>query len=207
MGQETPGLRSRKRKGGADALYWCATAEAVKAGFTPRTVNLTRHKDNPILLSAACRKLDAEQRQWLAGKVRDRSEYTGTFSSLFRRYETHPDSPFRTLKPSSKRAYIGYLTMLDEAIGKRRITAVTGLDVKGWHKIWKAAPPGQPERLAAAAFPKATAPCPALRFAGSNFRCAIVEAEAAAGMEPVIADALGIGRGCCSDDPEPSHGR
>lgn len=61
--------------------------------------------------------------------------------------------------------------------------------------------------IGAAAFPKATAPCPALRFAGSNFRCAIVEAEAAAGMEPVIADALGIGRGCCSDDPEPSHGR
>lgn len=152
MGQETPGLRSRTRKNGEAALYWCATAEAVKSGFTPRTVNLTRHKDNPILLSAACRKLDAEQRQWLAGKVRDRSEYTGTFSSLFRRYETHPDSPFRTLKPSSKRAYIGYLTMLDEAIGKRRITAVTGLDVKGWHKIWKAAPPGQPERLAAAAF-------------------------------------------------------
>ena len=51
------------------------------------------------------------------------------------------------------------------------------------------------------AFPKATAPCPALRFAGSNFRCAIVEAEASTGAEPLIAAALGIGRGCCSDDP------
>lgn len=60
--------------------------------------------------------------------------------------------------------------------------------------------------IGAVAFPKAAAPCPALRFTGSNFRCSIVETEAAAGMDPVIADALGIGRGCCSDDPLPTPG-
>lgn len=74
MGQETPGLRTRKRKGGADALYWCATAEAVKAGFMPRTVNLSMHRDNPVLLSRACKRLDAEQRAWLAGKGRNRND-------------------------------------------------------------------------------------------------------------------------------------
>jgi integrase len=152
MGQETPGLRRRKRKGGSDALYWCATAEAVKAGFMPRTVNLSMHRDAPALLSSACKRLDAEQRAWLSGKTRDRSEYTGTFSSLFQRYEKHPESSFQNLKPSSRRAYIGYLTMLDEAIGKRRVTAVAGVDIIGWHKRWKAPDkPGGPEKLAAAA--------------------------------------------------------
>ena len=34
------------------------------------------------------------------------------------------------------------------------------------------------------------------------FRCAVVETEQAAGMTPVIADALGIGRGCCASDTD-----
>jgi hypothetical protein len=152
VGEETPGLRRRKRKSGEDALYWCATAEAVKAGFTPRTVNLSMHRDAPVLLSQACRRLDAEQRQWLSGKSRDRAEYDGTFSSLFMRYEKHPESSFQNLKASSRHAYISYLKMLDAVIGKRRVTAVTGIDILGWHKRWKApTKPGGPEKIAAAA--------------------------------------------------------
>lgn len=152
MGPETPGLRRRKRKGGADALYWCATAEAVKAGFTPRTVNLSMHRDAPVLLSQACRRLDAEQRQWLSGKLRNRADYDGTFSSLFMRYEKHPESSFQSLKASSRHAYISYLKMLDAVIGKRRVTAVTGIDVLGWYKRWKAPnEPGGREKIAAAA--------------------------------------------------------
>ena len=151
MGQETPGLRSRKRSNGTSALYWCASPEAVKAGFMPRTVNLSMHRDAPVLLSSACKRLDAEQRSWLSGKTRDRSEYTGTFSSLFQRYEKHPESSFQNLKPSSRRAYVGYLTMLDAAIGKRRVTAVSGLDVIGWHKKWMAPDEGGQPKIAAAA--------------------------------------------------------
>ena len=49
-------------------------------------------------------------------------------------------------------------------------------------------------------FPGATAPCPGLRFNGTAYRCAVVEAEAASGLPTLIADALGIGKGCCSDD-------
>lgn len=152
MGQETPGLRARKRKGGADALYWCATVEAVKAGFMPRTVNLSMHRDNPVLLSRACKRLDAEQRSWLSGKGRNRNDYDGTFSSLLQRYEKHPDSSFQKLGPSSRKTYIGYLKMLDEVIGKRRVTAVSGIDVIGWHKKWMAPDDagGQPKIAAAA---------------------------------------------------------
>ena len=52
------------------------------------------------------------------------------------------------------------------------------------------------------AFPGANAPCPALRFNGSIYRCALVETETNAGAAPVMAEALGIGKGCCSSDDE-----
>jgi hypothetical protein len=52
------------------------------------------------------------------------------------------------------------------------------------------------------AFPGASAPCPALRFNGSLYRCALVETETAAGAPPVMAEALGIGKGCCSSDDD-----
>jgi len=152
MGQETPGLKKRQRKGG-EALYWCASPEAVKAGFEPKTVNLSRHRDAPLLLAAACKRLDAEQRGWLSGKLRTRDDYDGTFASLLRRYETHPQSTFAKLKANSRAAYLSYVRMLTEAIGKRRVTAVSGLDIKAWHDKWKAPDqPGGREKIAAASF-------------------------------------------------------
>ncbi len=41
-------------------------------------------------------------------------------------------------------------------------------------------------------------PCPFLRFHDARFWCGLMEAEAALGMEPMIAKALGAGRGCCA---------
>jgi hypothetical protein len=118
----------------------------------PRTVNLSMHRDAPVLLSQACKRLDAEQRQWLSGKTRDRTEYDGTFRSLFMRYEKHPESSFRRLKASSRHAYVSYLKMLDAVIGKRRVTAVSGIDVLGWYRKWKEPDhPGGREKIAAAA--------------------------------------------------------
>lgn len=49
-------------------------------------------------------------------------------------------------------------------------------------------------------------PCPLLNFHDGRFWCALVEAEAAAGMEPLIRNALGVGNGCLVDDPTPSDG-
>lgn len=41
-------------------------------------------------------------------------------------------------------------------------------------------------------------PCQFMRHDGEKFRCAVVEAEIVAGVEPVVARMLGIGRGCDS---------
>jgi len=45
-------------------------------------------------------------------------------------------------------------------------------------------------------FPGVEAPCPALVFEPGQARCGVVMAEAAAGMEPLAAQSLGIGCGC-----------
>lgn len=50
------------------------------------------------------------------------------------------------------------------------------------------------------AFPGASARCPGMLFDEGRFHCRLVLIEEAAGMEPLIARALGIGRGCCADD-------
>ena len=50
------------------------------------------------------------------------------------------------------------------------------------------------------AFPGARAPCPAVAFDDGRFICKLVAVEKMAGMEPLIARALGIGRGCDADD-------
>jgi len=51
--------------------------------------------------------------------------------------------------------------------------------------------------VAVIAFPNANLPCPALT---DENRCGLVLAELAAGMEPLVANGLGIGSGCSMDD-------
>lgn len=50
------------------------------------------------------------------------------------------------------------------------------------------------------AFPGASAPCPGMLFDEGRFHCKLVLTEQMAGMEPLIARALGIGKGCDADD-------
>lgn len=45
-------------------------------------------------------------------------------------------------------------------------------------------------------------PCPLMAFHDGRFRCGLVETEKAAGMEPLIAKALGIGSGCPIEWPQ-----
>ena len=44
-------------------------------------------------------------------------------------------------------------------------------------------------------------PCPLMDFTDGRVKCGIVLSEERCGMKPVVATALGIGKGCCADDP------
>ena len=43
-------------------------------------------------------------------------------------------------------------------------------------------------------------PCPSMTYQEGRFFCGVVLIEELAGMEPLIRQALGIGRGCDADD-------
>lgn len=54
------------------------------------------------------------------------------------------------------------------------------------------------------AFPGASAPCPALKLRGDckSTYCQLVAIEIAAGLTPMLQNALGIGKGCSMNDGE-----
>lgn len=128
-----PGLVWRKRNG-PPAAYWLATPAAIKAGYTPKSVRLHHEAGDP-LLGSRCHVLQAEMLTWLAdcGKGRP-ALYNGTFASLVRYYETHPDSPYFELKPKTQVTYSNTLKLLMANKGARMVRAVDGADVKRWYK-------------------------------------------------------------------------
>jgi hypothetical protein len=132
--QKAPGLVYRKRRNGAQAYYWIARKDAVDAGYQPKSVRL-HHEIGDPLLAARCHVLQAEMLTWLsdAGKGRP-AHYDGTFASLVRFYETHPDSPYFELKPRTQRVYSKTLELLMKHKGKRTVAAVDGSDVRRWYK-------------------------------------------------------------------------
>lgn len=44
-------------------------------------------------------------------------------------------------------------------------------------------------------------PCPLMEFEQDKVRCGLVQMESRMNIEPIIANALGIGKGCDADDP------
>lgn len=129
------GLKWIKR-GNKKTPYWVADEEVVKAGYTPKTLNLNMYRDQPEILVAKCEVLQAEMKLWRAGYRRNALEFDGTFRSLFTMYQKHPESEYHSLKPSSKVPYDHYLPRMESHIGARRVDAVSGLDIKQWHRTW-----------------------------------------------------------------------
>lgn len=132
--EKAPGLVWRPRSNGTRAAYWIASPAAIKAGYTPKTVRLHHEAGDP-LLATRCHVLQAEMLTWLeqAGKGKP-AHYDGTFASLVRFYETHPDSPYFELHENSQRDYSNTLRLLMAHKGKRRVSAVDASDIKRWYK-------------------------------------------------------------------------
>lgn len=132
--EKAPGLAVRKRRNGAPAHYWLARKDAVDAGYLPKSVRL-HHGNGDPLLAARCHALQAEMLTWLSdgGKGRP-AHYDGTFGSLVRYYETHPDSPYFELTPRTQRVYSKTMELLMKHKGKRMVAAVDGSDGRRWYK-------------------------------------------------------------------------
>ncbi|GJD99971.1 integrase [Methylobacterium isbiliense] len=148
---DAPGLKLRPNPGGGSRPYWVATHKAVKAGFRPSVFRLPYSPDDPAhrpLIEAACQKLQAEMRAYMAGSRREQARFDGTILSLSRRYQTDPASPFQRLKHNSRRADTYVLRLLEKSVGNRQILAVKIGDVQRWYDVARRpATPGGRERI------------------------------------------------------------
>jgi hypothetical protein len=55
-------------------------------------------------------------------------------SSLIRCYQLDKESPFHDTKYSTQRGYFSWMIALDKVAGRRRISALTGADLRVWHR-------------------------------------------------------------------------
>lgn len=131
--EKAPGLVTRTRRDGSQVAYWVARKDLVAKGYLPKSVRLHYAPDDPAL-EARCRILQHEMLEWSAGIRRQASVYDGTFASLARYYETHPDSPYHDLRPTTQRTYSKTLANLMRHKGDRLVANVDGSDVRRWYK-------------------------------------------------------------------------
>jgi hypothetical protein len=134
-----PGRRRLKRRGRVD-VYWVADKTAVRQGFLPKTVFLRDDPGDdqaPAEIAARCRFLWAQMREWMAGNTASGARYAvGTVGWLADFYQSDKDSPYRSLRPSSRPGYDRALAIIGETVGERRIDAVTANDVRRWFRGW-----------------------------------------------------------------------
>jgi hypothetical protein len=124
--------------------------DAVAAGYPSGTVNLESFLGVSGEVEARCEALQGAMVAWLAGYRRQRALFDGSIRSVLDLYETHPASPFHSLKPGSRHPYQIYLKKLRAYIGGRAVEAVIGLDVMDWYKVWSNADEaGRPRSVAA----------------------------------------------------------
>jgi hypothetical protein len=143
---KTPGLSWPRGK-----PIWRASRAAIKAGFTPKWVNLSCFAQNEAALIARCQRLTAEMHDWLSGRRGRDPVFDGTVASLIRFYQIEPNSPYHKLAPSSRHPYDAYIRMITETVGARRIDALDGRDLSRWHGEWsRPLADGAKPRLAAA---------------------------------------------------------
>lgn len=128
---DAPGFKSKPNKNGR-RYYWVAPADAVKAGYRPKTVRL-RDLD-PEAMAARCRELQAQLNAWKADGGAFPGRGGDTVADLCRQYETDPDSPFAGFKYNSQRAVAHTLGVIVRAVGKLKIRHLTGKDFRAWHR-------------------------------------------------------------------------
>lgn len=132
---KAPGLVWMRRRA-TFTPYWIARETDRKAGFRPKSVNLSRWADDPIALAKRCDELWAEMLEWRSARPCNPLRFEGTIKSLARIYQSHPESPFRELRKSSRSVYSHYLLRIEREIGQRHVGEISGLDLKRWHQDW-----------------------------------------------------------------------
>jgi hypothetical protein len=143
---------------------WVARPDIVKRGYAVKTVRLwppssdvrrlEPDADEWALIGSRCLKYQDEMLEWANIGQRDhdpRAIYDGTVASLVKVFQTDPDSPYRNLRPHTRKSYDSQQATLERTIGTARIPELTFRDFKRWHEGFaKPKIEGQPPRKARA---------------------------------------------------------
>ena len=149
MRSKTPGLLRRRRKDGADALYWDAASLSRKnAARYPDPLIRLPPDVTPEEVEDLCQTYTARFDAFRERGLRPRYLYDGTIGSLCDAYERHPQSPIHEVKRSTAGAYADSLKVIRATVARRAVRAVAPIDVKGWYARWRApAAADGPERV------------------------------------------------------------
>lgn len=136
-----PGRKVMVRKGGRRDAYWVARADAVKAGYSPRTVRLTDDPgeiEAPAEVAARCRVMWAEMLEFLAGRGRSTGTAfpVGTVGWLLERYQADKEGPHWRVRAVTREGYDKSIAIVGSTVGARRLDAVTGRDLWRWFLQW-----------------------------------------------------------------------
>lgn len=136
METEKIGLKKRPRQDGSIAYYWVASAVSRHAKDYPqKTVRV--HGDIEEV-TQRCRVLTSELKQWLAQKgIGAPAQYDGTLRSLIRMYQQTKGSGYFEVKSNTRAMYDFSLSLLEKDCGMRRLSRVTGLDIRAWYDHFK----------------------------------------------------------------------
>lgn len=133
--KDRPGYQSRGRADGTKAHYWNPARASSKApkghALRPLDPGMTDEE-----IAAQCRvwtdELLADLEGMAAGPVFD-----GTINALIMLYRTDENSPYQSLKRSTRiRDYDPTLRMIGKTVGSRQIHLLKGEDFRRWYREW-----------------------------------------------------------------------
>lgn len=134
-GDWAPGLKARRNKDGSVAWYWVASdCSKFAKDYPVKTVRLTQetHEER----AEYCRKLYIELQQFLQSddSIKTKLQFDGTVRSLIEQYELHPDSPYHSVKHTTREVYDSTLANFKRTVGQRALWNLNAVDFIRWHK-------------------------------------------------------------------------
>lgn len=145
------GFRIIERDGGTRQAYWYTPDSAAKKSYPTKTVRLHGNLDSVDdveKMFGLCDIYNRELNEWLArGGQRAPLKYWGTVKSLIELWQTDPESTFHENRHSTQHLYIDQAKPLIDVAGDRLVSALKGVDLRGYFReLWAPVKEGKPRR-------------------------------------------------------------
>lgn len=137
-----PGFKiGRTLRDGTRLRYWIAKQIVTDIkGFPDKCIPLPSEADEGTI-DRLCHEHTSRLLTWIDqydAAAPPNLDFDGTVLSLSRLYQQHDYSPFKECKINTRRTYAGYLKLLEQTVGARVVRKITMLDVRHWHREWRA---------------------------------------------------------------------